>query len=543
MREVGGPVPEDPGPGSGAGPGAAAALGPVVAPSRGDAVVRWASEVVGGPAGRRLAPATGFWRALPVLILLAVAVFGAGVVQKEHCRSEGWRSPDMYWHACYSDIPLLYGAGQLGADPRPGLVEAVSGGSLGPPLEAAVVWTASVFVDPTPASQAPRRFFDLSVVLLAGVLVGLVVVVVRAAGRRPWDAAHVALSPLLITVGLISYDLLAVALSAGALLVWARRRPVAAGVLLGLAAATRPMTAVIGLAVLVLAVRAGRWVAAFDAVGAALLTWLGVRALLFPGLSVIQLAVTVVVIGVVIASASWLRALPGTGLGGVAALAFVGTAYVLHLPWGGLGLTDAWRAWKEAGPLYGSVWMIPDLLGRSGRGSSSGWFREPLSASAASTAALLGMVVVVVLAAGLALGARRRPRVADLALLLMVGFLLTAKAVPVQASLLLLPLVALAGMRWRDHLLWATAEVAYFVGTWLYIAGFDAERGLPSVFYLALLLWRLSMIGWLGVQAFRQIRDPRRDPVRSPDDAGPAADDPLGGPVDGAPDALRLEVA
>jgi len=95
-------------------------------PSRYDPVVRAASTVVGGPAGRRLASATGFWRAIPVLVLLAAAVLSFGIVQKEHCRAQGWTSPDQFWHACYSDIPVLYGSSSLGADDRPGLTDSIT---------------------------------------------------------------------------------------------------------------------------------------------------------------------------------------------------------------------------------------------------------------------------------------------------------------------------------------------------------------------------------------------------------------------------------
>lgn len=538
-----GPSPLD---GSAAGDGAVVVDGAArtpVAPSRTDPIARFASEVVGGPAGDRLGPATGFWRALPVLILLAVAVFGLGVVQKQHCREAGWKNPDLYWHACYSDIPVLYGSVGLAGENRPGLVQAVSDGKLGPPLEGVVMWTASVFVDDTPASRAPRRYFDLSAVLLAGALVGLVVVVVRSAGRRPWDAAHVALSPVLVTIGLVSYDLLAVALAAGGLLAWARRRPLTAGVLIGLAAATRPMTAVVGLAVLAVALRAGRWAPAFDGAGAAVLAWLGVRALVFPGLTVPRLALAVGAVVLVAVVASRLWSLPGVGLGGLTALALVGTTALLDLSWGGLGLAQSWQVWKGADPGYGSVWMIPKLLIESQQGSGSRWPTSPMSAQAATVAALLGMMAVAIIAVGLALAAPRRPRVASLALLLAAGFLVVGKAIPVQASLLLLPLIALAGLRWRDHLLWAASEVAYFVGIWLYIAGVSSDRGLPAVFYLVLLLWRLSMIGWLAVRAGRHVLDPRGDPVRAPEDGSPGADDPLGGPAEGAGDALIVRLA
>ena len=53
------------------------------------------------------------------------------------------------------------------------------------------------------------------------------------AGRRIWDAALVAGSPILIFQAFTNFDALATALATGGMLAWARRRPVLAGVLLG----------------------------------------------------------------------------------------------------------------------------------------------------------------------------------------------------------------------------------------------------------------------------------------------------------------------
>ena len=57
--------------------------------------------------------------------------------------------------------------------------------------------------------------------------------------RRPWDAAAFAASPALLLTGLINWDMLAVVLVAGALFTWARGRPVATGLLIGLGTATK----------------------------------------------------------------------------------------------------------------------------------------------------------------------------------------------------------------------------------------------------------------------------------------------------------------
>ncbi|MGZ4611595.1 MAG: hypothetical protein ACXV1K_00195 [Kineosporiaceae bacterium] len=474
-------------------------LGPapaVAAPSREDPVARATSAVAGGPAGRRLAPSAGFWSAATVLVLLAGAVVGVGLVQKQHCRAAGWSTPDMFWHECYTDIPVLYSSAHLGGAGALGPLEAVRSPDLGePPLAALAMWAVASVVGDGPQAQAARAFFDLSAVVLAAVLAIAVALVVAAAGRRrSWDAAHLALAPVLVTAGLLSYELLGVALVAAALLAWSRSRPLLAGVLLGAASCATPAVAIVALALLAVAVRAGRTRPAIVAATVAGAVWLGVRILAYPGFT------------------------------------------------GELG--PAWQGWKTAAPGYGSLWLVPSLLEQSRPPRFTVWFPgQALSGSAATAGVLLGLVAVVVATAALALATRRRPRLAHVALFTMATTLIVLKSLPVQASLLLLPFVALAGLRWRDHLIWATTELAYFIGVWLYIAGASAaNRGLPAGFYLILLLARLAGIGWLALQATRAAVDPALDRVRTPLDGAEGEDDPMGGPVRDAEDRLVIEL-
>jgi uncharacterized membrane protein len=466
----------------------------VMAPSRTDPVARVASQVVGGPAGRRVASARGFWQAATVLVMLSLVMFGLGFLQKQHCRAAGWNTPDQFWHACYSDIPVQYNSAGLGGKDRPGLPAAVRSGELGSPLQAAVVWAVSALADDDKPKLATRRFFDRSAVLLGAVLVTTVALVGIAAGRRRWDAAHLALSPLLVTAGLINYDLLGVALMAGALLAWSRRHPLLAGVLLGLAAGAKPLTAVVAAAVFTVTLRAGRLMSFGMLAGAGVLTWLGLRLALFPG---------------------W-----------------------------GAGLAAAWQSFKASVPGYGSIWLVPQLLAQSKPSGADFWYGgPPMGASTATTASLLGLFLVGVVAFTLGMVTEHRPRLALLALFIVASCLVVSKSLPVQASLILLPLVALAGLRWRDHLLWVAAELAYFVGTWMYIAGASkSDRGLPAGFYLVLVLLRVAAIAWLALQAMRGCLDPERDPIRAPEEGGPGRDDPLGGPVDEVPDALVVRL-
>lgn len=468
----------------------------VLAPSRFDPVVRLASQVVGGPAGRRVAAATGFWRAASALMVFVVLAMGFAVVERQHCRMEGWSSPDQFFHMCYSDVPVLYGSAGLGDPGRPGLVDAVAAdGSLGqPPLMAALMWTVSRLVPDEGSAAAARVFFDLSAVLLAAALAVAVLCVAVVAGRRRWDAAHLALSPVVVTAGLISYDLFAVALGCAALLAWSRQKIVTAGVLLGLTVAVRPTYAVLGVVLLAVALRAGAAGRAAATVLVGLGAYLGLRAVLLPG---------------------WL---------------------------GQLGV--AFSTWRDGTPGYGSLWLVPQMLAQSKPANARFWYSgDGLGATASTVLSIVGFSLVVILVLAVALASHRRPRVAHVALVAVVGCLLVSKSVPVQASLLLLPFVAWAGLRWRDHLVWATTEVVYFVAVWLYIGGLtNTDRGMPAGFYLLLMLVRLGGMTWLAVQALRAVRDPLRDPVRLPEDGGPGADDPLGGPADGAHDALVVRL-
>ncbi|MBC7559913.1 MAG: DUF2029 domain-containing protein [Dermatophilaceae bacterium] len=457
-----------------------------VAPSRIDPVAASASEFIGGPLGRYAAPAARRARALwqpaaAVLAGLASLTVALGLVQKGHCFTGGWSSPDQFWHACYSDLPISAGIGQAmpylpGA---PHLDQPVISGLL--------MWLIGLLVPDGSAIAGPQWYFALWAVLITVVVMVLVVVTAASVPRTPWLAGQVALSPVLALAALVSVDLLGVLLASMALLAWGRRRIVLAGILLGLAVSARSYPLVLLVAIGLLAVRSGR-----------------VRA--WTGLAATTLA----------------------------------TCLAVTLPWLVLNsdaLLSVYRTWWRSGPSYGALWMVSGLMGHG------------LPPGRVTMLVILGWLGALVVGAVFALSLDRRPTVAEVSLVMLVIVVVTGKTMPVQAGLWLLPLIALVGLRWRDHLIWAGFEVTYFVAVWLYIAGLSKpDRGLPGGGYSTLTLLRIAAWLYVLVQVWR-VAGPR-PPLISAEPEGRESEgqdsregdevDPLAGPMAGAPDQVLV---
>src|SRR5260370_15643844 len=82
-----------------------------------------------------------------------------------------------------------------------------------------------------------QTYFTITAVLLAACMLVVTWSTAMLARRRVWDAAMVALSPLVVVHAYTNWDLLAVALARAGMVAWQRRRPTLAGPLLGLGAA------------------------------------------------------------------------------------------------------------------------------------------------------------------------------------------------------------------------------------------------------------------------------------------------------------------
>jgi uncharacterized membrane protein len=462
-----------------------------VHPTRDDPVVAALSEGVGGPVGEH-AGRHRWWTPVRVVLLLTALCFALGMVQKADCYQDSWLDGDArYSHMCYSDLPYLYtdrGFAELNwpytddaqVRARYEVMEYPVGISYWAWASAWVTHWLSGSPDVEDRGgqtrgdlQASKQVQAESRLFVTVTAVGLAALTLLAAWflagvnrNRPWDAAIFALSPALALTALVNWDLIAVALVAGALWAWSRDRPVLTGVLIGPGVATKlyPLFLLGGL--LVICARQSRWRAFAEATGAAVLAWV-------------------------------LANLP---------------AYLTG--------PDQWRVfWQfnsDRGADLGSIWLVvaqaTDGVVEVSTINSVSWL-------------VFGAWCVGVLLLGLL--APDTPRLAQLGFLVVAGFLLVNKVYSPQYVLWLLPLAVLARPRWRDQIVWQAGEILYFASVWWYLGGYlaPASGGDPGFYWVAILVRMATELYLVGI-VVRDVLMPEHDPVRGPDWVPPPRSSP-----------------
>jgi uncharacterized membrane protein len=462
-------------------------------PSRSDGFVRGLSEVIGGPLGEHaVARPPGsrstrrFWTATRIVLVLTCLTLTVHWVQKYPCQDGAWQNNMQYTRFCYTDVLALYYAEGLNEGKVPYRDHAVEYpvvtgyfmGALGLPVHA--------LGEEHPGTNQGRVFYNLNALVLCVLAVATAATILALRRRRPWDAAMFAASPALLLTATVNWDLLAIAFAAVGLLAWARRRPVLAGVLLGIGAAAKLWPLFILGPLLVLALRTDRFRQVLVTTGVAVLTIVAVNlpvALLYPD--------------------SWMR--------------FLRLNNERPVDWGTLWYIGRYLDGRWADVLPGDQGIFQ-------------WLSANIGILNLVSYALFGVACLGI--AALVLYAPRRPRLAALAFLVVAAFLLTSKVWSQQFVLWLLPLAVLARPRWGAFLAWQAAEVCYFAAFYGELLGASGKQVFPEgVFVLAAAL-RLATVAILCGLVVRDILRPEHDPVRQTHD-----DDPDGGVFDGAPDA------
>ncbi len=210
------------------------------------------------------------------LVTASLAGSALGFLNKAACRSGDWNVYLRQFQAhCYTDIYPLYFGEQLSSGKVPYYDHPVEYPVLIGAAMQAAAWLVRPISDPFVRG---REFFDVTVVMLALFSLAGTLATAYAAGRsRRWTALGVALAPGLILASFINWDLIAMGLVALGMAAWAARRTVLAGVLLGLAVATKFYPLFFFGPLLLLCLRAGRLRAFTVAAASAAAAWLAVN--------------------------------------------------------------------------------------------------------------------------------------------------------------------------------------------------------------------------------------------------------------------------
>ncbi|WP_172800540.1 glycosyltransferase family 87 protein [Mycobacterium sp. IS-1496] len=486
-------------------------------PSRTDRIGAALAETVGGPVGRHaLIGRQRFLTPLRVMLIIAVAFLALGYSTKAAClqttgtgsadqRVANWDNNRAYYQLCYSDTVPLYTAELLNqgkfpyksswievdgsGDPRithdgevavrymeypvlTGLYQYVS-------MALAKTYSAVTRAVSIPVVAEVVMFFNIAAFGLALAWLATVWATAMLAGRRVWDAALVAASPLVIFQIFTNFDALATAFAVGAMLAWARRKPVLAGALIGLGVAAKLYPLLLLVPLVLLAVRTGRLREVAKTAATAFVTWLLVNLpimVLFPR-----------------------------------------------------GWSEFFRLNTRRGDDMDSLYnVVKSFTGWRGFDAGLGFWQPPTILNTV-TAVLFASCCIAI--GYIALTARQRPRVAQLAFLVVAAFLLTNKVWSPQFSLWLVPLAVLALPHRRILLAWMTIDALVWVPRMLYLYG-ESNRGLPEQWFTATVLLRDVAVITLCALVIRQIYRPELDLVRF----GGRVDDPAGGVFDRAPD-------
>lgn len=420
----------------------------------------------------------------PVVGLLLVATaIGAvlAVLSKQWCRVNGWDGADQHIHMCYSDFAQLFGTRGMAEKLFPFYTGLPPEQALEYPALLAVIAGVSAWLVPGIGFSPERQLAYFDINSLGSFLCWAIIVlaVAYAARNRSRDALMVALAPGIILTSTLNWDLWAVMFATLGMLAFARNKVVLAGLLLGLGTAAKLYPLFLFGAILVLCWRAGRMREFWKAVAAAVVAWLVVN------------------------------------------VPFMLTAF------------DEWSRFytfsSEREISFSSMWLAFTWTGLDGEGFS-------LLSNALFGLACLGI-------AYLGLSAARRPRMAQLAFLIVAAFILLNKVYSPQFVMWLIPLYVLARPRWREFLLWQALEAYHWAAVWLMSAkivsggAFGAGGPWIEIMYGTGIVAHMAMVIYIGVRIIGDIRHPVRDVIRVD-----GTDDPLAGPVENVPDKFVLPV-
>jgi uncharacterized membrane protein len=162
------------------------------------------------------------------ILLLAAAI---SFLKFNHCRVNGFISPDNYVHACYTDIPALFS--ERGLDTNTFPYSSPTNSIEYPPIIGLGNWLISFII---PSENSYRFFFDINALIII-VLFIISAIIVRKIS--PTYRYLFPLAPAVIASLFINWDMWAVVSTLLAIYYFDRKKYEASGAWLGIAIATK----------------------------------------------------------------------------------------------------------------------------------------------------------------------------------------------------------------------------------------------------------------------------------------------------------------
>ena len=164
-----------------------------------------------------------------VVLLLALLASVLSFAKFNHCASTGWQSPDQYVHACYSDIPALYG--ERGLDKGVWAYSAGADSVEYPVIQGVIMWVSAKVIP-----DGINNYFYGSALLLALLFIFISLLTFRI---KPEFGYLLPLAPAAVASLYINWDLWAIATMMLAIYWFDRKAEVASAVALGIAISTK----------------------------------------------------------------------------------------------------------------------------------------------------------------------------------------------------------------------------------------------------------------------------------------------------------------
>ena len=165
---------------------------------------------------------------LRILILLAIGASLLSFAKFSHCENTGWATPGQYIHACYSDIPALFGTRGLDKNDWP---FASDDNSVEYPVVTAMVMYATSFV-----ANSPVSYFNVNILFLILLFIATAALVRKI---RPEFAYLVPIAPAMIASLYINWDLWAIATMMLAIYWFDRKQYLHSALIMGLSISTK----------------------------------------------------------------------------------------------------------------------------------------------------------------------------------------------------------------------------------------------------------------------------------------------------------------